>query len=327
MSPFVDNLLRSFLHSLHFVTPGNGPKRVSWAVRLVFVAAVAGACSPQPASRTVEDSLTSGRIRIVVTPDVERLMVREIEAFERLYPEARVEIGRGSAREAIAALFGARADVAVIARELEPEEREAAVRGGLDVEGYRFARDAVVMVVHPGLTVENVSLEDVRGIYQGRITRWSQLGGADVPVVPVVQRPGADVTTFLVEEALQGEAMTARAIEADGDSAIVAAVSRTPGAVGYVSLQWSARGARALRLARVVGLPYWKADAETVYRGEYPLTRYFNLYARTSGPQLAHGVITFVTGREGQQLVHESGAVPTTVPVRFVRRSPMKSTH
>ena len=72
---------------------------------------------------------------------------------------------------------------------------------------------------------------------------------------------------------------------------------------------------------------YLLPDPEAVYKGSYPLTRFFNLYVRSKGRRLANGFITFVTSRDGQALVHDSGLVPTSVPVRFVRRSPMLSTH
>jgi phosphate transport system substrate-binding protein len=326
MRQVVDKLRHDSLHSLRFVTPGGGLVGV-WAAGLALAAGFAGACSPQSASRPVEDSLTSGRIQIVAAGETFRLVSREIEAFEGLYPNAEVDVRAGTSRQAVADLFAARADVAVIGRELEPEERAAAVRGRLDVEGYRFARDAVVLVVHPGNAVENVTLEDVRGIYEGTLTRWSQLGGSDLPVVPVVQPPTSDATAFLIEEALNGEPMRARAVLAGDDSSVVAAVASSPGAIGYVSLGHSERGARALRVATVLGLPFWKPDAETVYRGDYPLTRYLNLYVRASGPRVANGFVTYVTSGPGQRLVHESGLVPTTIPVRFVRRSPMQSTH
>ena len=42
---------------------------------------------------------------------------------------------------------------------------------------------------------------------------------------------------------------------------------------------------------------------------------------------LAKGFVTFITSRDGQKIVHQAGRVPTTVPVRFVRRSPLLGTH
>jgi ABC-type phosphate transport system substrate-binding protein len=92
-------------------------------------------------------------------------------------------------------------------------------------------------------------------------------------------------------------------------------------------MAWADRGARALQLSALTGLRYWQPDAERVYTGDYPLTRYCNVYVRSGGPRLANGLVTFISSMAGQKLVHEAGLVPTAVPVRFTRRSPLLGTH
>ena len=107
----------------------------------------------------------------------------------------------------------------------------------------------------------------------------------------------------------------------------MAIVARQPGGLGYVSLGTRTQGVKVARIASVRGLPYWRPDLEAIYKGDYPLTRFFNAYVRATGPRLANGFITFVTSIDGQRIVKDQGLVPTSVPVRFVRRSPMLSAH
>jgi len=271
--------------------------------------------------------MTSGRIRIVCAPEALGLIAQEQSSFSALYPDATIELRAGSSRDAIAALFADECDLAVITRELEPEERRAAVQGGLEMEGYRFAQDAVVMVTQSGNPVENVAIDAVRGIYRGEVKRWSEVGGPNTEVVPVVQSHRSDMAAFFRQQVMGGEPVKAAVIEEQSDSTVLARVGSIPYSIGYVSMAGSSPRTKPLRLSSLTGLPYWKPDLEAVYRGEYPLTRYFNLYMRTSGPKLASGFITYVTSFEGQKLVREFGLVPAAVPVRFVRRSPMLSTH
>jgi phosphate transport system substrate-binding protein len=275
----------------------------------------------------VEDSHSSGRIAIVTARAAEPVMARLKAAFEGLYPMARIDIRSHSSSEAIRALYAAEADLAVTTRELLPEERRAAVQGRLELEGYRFARDGLVVVVHPDQEVENLALEEVRAVYRGEATNWREFGGADRPIVPVVQAPGADANDFFAEAVMRGEPMTAPAWQAAGDSAAAGYVSIHPGAVGYVTLPWAEKGVHAMRLASLRGLDYVAPDAERVYEGRYPLTRYYHLYIRPDGARLAAGFVTFATSLDGQREVVASGLVPTTVPVRFARRSPMRATH
>jgi phosphate transport system substrate-binding protein len=263
----------------------------------------------------------------VCAPEVQSIIAREVAAFDSLYPGAEIAVRSGSSREAVRALFAAECDLAAITRDLEPQERSAAVRGGLELEGYRFARDGVALVVHPSNGVENVALEDVRGIYLGVVKRWDVLGGSASVIEPVIQTPGSDLADFFEQRVMNGEVVRAPVVYETSDSGVVAFVSAHRGAIGFVSLGWADRGGRALRLASLRGLPYWRPDPEAVYRGDYPLTRDMNLYVRPRGPALANGLITFITSREGQMVVRDGGLVPTAVPVRFVRRSAMVGSH
>ncbi len=259
--------------------------------------------------------------------EVFTLIDREREAFEKLYPQARVTIRKGTSGEAIRALFEAKCDLATLTRELEPEERGAAARGGLEVEGYRFARDALVVTVHPSNPVENIAVDDLRRIYMGETTSWREVGGPDLGIEPVVQPLESDFMEFFMQQVMDQQPIRAPVVVADSDSEVVAEISRRPRSVGFVSVGWADRAPKALRLAGLVGLSYYKPDPEAIYRGEYPLTRFVSLYARQDGARLANGFVTFVTSRQGQEIVYQSGLVPTSVPVRFVRRSPLQGSH
>jgi phosphate transport system substrate-binding protein len=324
----IDNARVRSLHSIHFGVPGTGRNPLIRPCQLLVLAALGlVGCSPQPRSDAVEDSLTSGRITIVCPREARELMEREASAFRALYPQSTIEVRGGSSREALAALFAAQADLAVITRELEPGERSAASRGRLELEGYRFARDAVVAIVNESNPVENMTVQELSSIYAGQRRNWSELTGRPAPMMPVAQPSSSDVTDFFIQEVMAGAPIGARVVAEDSDSGVVATVARLPGAIGYVTLAWADRASKVLRIASTLGLPYWKPDLEAVANGQYPLTRFFNIYVRTTGKKLANGFITFVTSRDGQKLVQESGRVPTSVPVRFVRRSPMLSTH
>jgi phosphate transport system substrate-binding protein len=284
-------------------------------------------CSPQPKPRGTEESLTSGRISVVCAPEAQRLIARERAAFQALYPQASLDVRPGTSRDAVAALYGATCDLAVITRELTVEERSAAQKGGLELEGYRFARDAIVAVVNPRNKVENLGLDQLAAIYRGEATRWSEFGGSASTIVPVIQPFDSDLTHAFLSAVMSDSTIRARVLTAADDSAVVDVVSRTPDAIGYVTLPWADRGARAVRIASVAGLRYWAPDGEAIYHDQYPLIRFYNFYVRGGGKPLANGFITYVTSRDGQALVHDEGLVPTTVPVRFVRRSPMLGSH
>jgi phosphate transport system substrate-binding protein len=316
-----------FLHSYTFVTRSAGwplavPVSLLLACALLFLP---GCTSRSPGP--VEDSESSGRIRVISVPETADLVVHETEAFKKAYPKANFEIVAGTSREAVKQLLDGKADVAVLKRELESEERSVTVKGGMELEGYRFARDAICVIVHPSSTLENIAADDLRRIYLGEVTDWRELGARPGRIEPIVPAPESDLMGSFVQRVMGGALPSAPAYRAASDSATVARVVRMPGAIGFVSMASADRGARVLRVAALTGLPYWNPDAEKVYKGEYPLTRACNLYVRAGGAKLANGLVTWVTSIDGQRIVHEAGLVPTEVPVRFARRSPLLGSH
>jgi phosphate transport system substrate-binding protein len=296
-------------------------------LRWMLAAVCVGGCAPRSGPGRVEDSLTSGRILVVCSADARDLIARERDAFRALYPQADVELREGTSRQAVGALFAAQCDLAVLTRELLPEERAAATRGKLELEGYTVARDAVLAIVNPANPVENITVQELRAVYRGEVTRWSELGGPDRPIHVVIQPPASDITAFFVEAVMSGEPVAAASIYETADSTVAARVRSDRDAIGYVTLACPATGCRPLRVAALPGMRYWTPDLEAVHNGNYPLTRAVYNYVRAGGHPLANGFITYITSRDGQQIVHEAGLVPTSVPVRFVRRSPMQSSH
>jgi len=326
----IDSPLIRFLNWCHFGVPGKGGWWISRTPTLFLAWAFVlglGGCSSRAARPPVEDSLTSGRITIVCPVEADSLLARERDAFQALYPDAKIQLETGRPREAVGRLFAAACDAAVLSRDLSPEERGAASRGRLELEGYRFAKDAVAVVVHPDNPTQNLALEALKRIYQGEINDWGEVTGFHGRITPVVPPVESDMMDFFIEHVMDGEAIKAEVLVARSDSDVVREVAAHPGAIGFVSMSWAGRGAKALSMSAVNGLPYVFPDAETVYRGEYPLSRPYLFEVRAAGPRLAHGFITYVTSQDGQRIVHEAGLVPTAVPVRFVRRSPMQGAH
>ena len=138
----------------------------------------------------------------------------------------------------------------------------------------------------------------------------------------------SDLARAFAQRVMAGEAMRAPTLVEASDSAVAGQVVATPGAIGIVPLALAATpGLRSLRVAPLEGMAYVDPDMESVHDGSYPLTRFLNVFIRTRGPRLAGGFVTYVASQPGQQLVLASGRVPTAVPLRFVRRSPLLSTH
>lgn len=270
---------------------------------------------------------TGDTVVVVSEPTVAATVTAIADEFVRLYPGHRVRVETGGARDAMGALFAATAQVAVIGREISDEERAAALRGRIAIEATRWARDGLAIVVNPSNPIDRIAFDDLRGIYSGNVVSWATLGGAERHIVPVVQRTETGTTQFFVDRVLAGEPLRAPAVEADDDSSVAARVARDPAAIGFVSLPFATQGVKALAVSPVKGMPYVDLDAQTVYEGRYPLTRYENVVLRTPSSPGAEDLNTFLCSTDGQRKVMEAGYVPVAVPVHFTHRAPTLPSH
>src|SRR5205814_1532419 len=111
----IDKRRAAFINFDSFGVPGTGRLafRRAFSPLWLVVIWVCG-CSPKHTPGPVEDSLTSGRIRVVCAPEAQRLIEREKSAFEALYPAAEIRVKAGPSREAVRSLFAAECDLAVI---------------------------------------------------------------------------------------------------------------------------------------------------------------------------------------------------------------------
>lgn len=232
------------------------------------------------------------------------------EAFMEEHPEAIVSASSGGSGVGIAALIDGVCDVASSSRELKPEEWRRAVEKGIYPFHWLVAFDGLAVIVHPSNPLDRLTLDQVRDIFLGRITNWQELGGPDLPMVPV-SRDTASGTYESFKELALGKADPAapRLLFVASSGAMVETVRTTPGAIGYVGIGYLNPQVKALELS-TDGVNFVRPSEEAVHNFSYPLAR--PLYLITNGfPKgLILKFILFAISAEGQSIVERAGFIP-----------------
>ena len=135
-------------------------------------------------------------------------------------------------------LMAGRADVAMIAAPLEVEavilntiEPNSFDTAGLKV--FPVGTTKLQVFVHPGNPIAKLAEDQIRDILTGTFTNWSQAGGADVPIVVVIERPLNGTRAFLQTGFLKGAEFAPHARIAQALGQVVQIVSQVPTAIGY----------------------------------------------------------------------------------------------
>ena len=257
---------------------------------------VAASSEAAPAETTAD---LSGSISMVGSTSMEKLANALSEAFMEEYPDVTVTaefVGSGAGIEAVT---NGTADIGNSSRSLKDEEKAAGV-----VENV-VAIDGIAVCVDPANEVADLTKEQLTNIYNGTVTNWKEVGGADEPII-VIGREAGSGTRGAFEELVDLQDACKYANELDSTGAVIAKVASTPGAIGYASLDALDDSVKALSLEGV------EATAENIKAGNYFLSRPFVMATKgeiSEQNDLVQAWFDFVLGDEGQQVASEVGLI------------------
>lgn len=257
---------------------------------------VAASSEAAPAEATAD---LSGSISMVGSTSMEKLANALSEAFMEEYPEVTVTaefVGSGAGIEAVT---NGTADIGNSSRSLKDEEKAAGV-----VENV-VAIDGIAVCVDPANEVADLTKEQLTNIYNGTVTNWKEIGGADEPII-VIGREAGSGTRGAFEELVDLKDACKYANELDSTGAVIAKVASTPGAIGYASLDALDDSVKALSLEGV------EATAENIKAGNYFLSRPFVMATKgeiSEQNDLVQAWFDYVMGDEGQQIASEVGLI------------------
>lgn len=136
---------------------------------------------PPPATSTPEATELRGTIEIVGSTTVIPLVEKLREAFIQKYPGITVNVGAGGSVVGIEAVQDGRTDIGMSSRRLRREE----ILEGMQL--HPIALDVLAIIVHPSNPIEGMTKEQLQGIFKGEITNWKEVGGEDMPILPVLR--------------------------------------------------------------------------------------------------------------------------------------------
>ncbi|MBN1658153.1 MAG: phosphate ABC transporter substrate-binding protein [Anaerolineae bacterium] len=265
---------------------------------LCLIAVVAACGTPDPAPATPSPAPLTGRITFAGSTTVQPLADKLGAAFQGINPGVTLDIAAGGSVVGIEAVHNGTVDIGMASRNLKPEEAEG-------INQHQIAVDVIAVVVNGENPVENLTLEQLQGIFLGEITNWQEVGGADQAIVVVIRAKTSGTRGAFDEIVLEKQEPAAPNVETAmtaGDAA--AAVAGERAAIGYVGFGNIETGLKLVSIGGV--LP----SEETARDGSYRLIRPLLLLTGPLTQPLGHTFVDFATDAEGQALVKESGWVP-----------------
>ncbi len=225
------------------------------------------------------------------------------EVYMQKEPSADISVRGGGSGVGIASLIDGTCDIADSSRPIKDSELDKAVTNGKSIKAHVIAMDGIAVIVNPANQVNAMTKKQVKDIYTGKISNWSQVGGEDQQIVIVSRDTSSGTFEAFGELALDKQKVRPDAIMQASNQASASTVARTPGGIGYVGLGFLSSSVKALEIDGV--LP----SKETVLNNKYPIGRPLFMYTNGAPQGLAKELIDFIKSPEGQELVEEDGFV------------------
>ena len=188
------------------------------------------------------------------------------------------------------------ADLIICAHPSE-EQLKYAADNGVELEMVPIGTDAFVFIVNSGNPVSDITVEQIRGIYSGQITNWSELGGKNVPIAAMHRNEGSGSQTAL--ERIMG------------DVPVVSDYTVLNGSPIGFSFRYYVTGMLAEGGVKILSVDGVEPNIENVANGTYPLGGgFYAIYRKGETNENVYKAVDFMCSPEGQKIVEESGYIP-----------------
>ena len=240
----------------------------------------------------------SGNVAAGGSTSMKNVIAALTEGFSEVEPGVTVSYDPTGSGAGITGAADKTLDIGLSSRALKDDEKA-------DVEGTTIALDGIAIIVNNASKVEDLTVDQLKQMFTGEITNWSEVGGDDGEIVLVGREAGSG-TRDGFESIVDVKDSCKYAQELTATGAVISAVEANPLAIGYASL--SAVG-DTVKMVTVGGV---ECSEETVKDGSYEVQRPFVFVTNKSVAlsEQAQAFFDFATSADAADLIRTAGAVP-----------------
>jgi len=251
-----------------------------------------------------EEEALSGQLQVAGSTTVQPLAETLAEAFMEGNPDVIIEIQGGGSSVGVTSAGEGTVNIGAASREIKSSEMETFPNLNI----YTIAYDGIAIIINPELDIPTLSLEQVRGIFSGTITNFSEVGGPDAAIVVVSREEGSGTRAAFEELVMtykdaNGESVTdpitESAILQQSNGQVSTVVSTTPNTIAYLSFGYLSDAVKGVAIDNVA------PTVENVKNGSYGIFRPLNLLTNGPADGLAKAFIDYILSDAGQEFVAE----------------------
>ncbi|BDQ01835.1 phosphate ABC transporter substrate-binding protein [Ignavibacterium sp.] len=219
-------------------------------------------------------------------------------------PGISVYVKGGGTRLGISDLIKNRTDICASSRNLQPEESKLLVEyyGSLALV-YLIAKDGLSIYVNPNNIVNDLTVDQIKKIFTGKIKNWKEVGGKDTVIIPVLRNPNSGTYLYFKEHVLDDEEYTKNGLTLPTTKEIIKFISENDNAIGYGGVGYK-EGIVQIRVEGVFPVE------ENIRNDSYPITRYLHFFVSETPSGNVKKFIDWTLSPKGQSVIRKAGFIP-----------------
>lgn len=274
------------------------------------------ACN-QITDKNDKETILKGEVTVFVDETLTPIIEDQVDVFENEY-EAKVKLVSKSETETVNSLFKEKAAIAILSRNLTPEELSIFKQRKINPKITVFATDAIAFIANKNNKDTLIALKDVVNFIQGK----------SVPSIKglVFDNLNSSTVRFITNLAKIKSAPDKGVFSFKSNNEVIKYVSENDGMIGVIGVNWLTQPLPAMQkyVDNVMSLAvkgfredgYHKPSQNNIAEGKYPLARDLYIINCQGYSGLGMGFASFVAGDVGQRIVLKSGLLPVRIPTR-----------
>lgn len=243
---------------------------------------------------------SSERVNIVGSSSVQPASEKLAETYEKTHPDIKINVQGGGSSVGIKSAQEGLADIGTSSKELKDDEKQGLTE-------YNIGNDGIVIAVNNKNIVNDLSKDQLKDIFSGKITNWNQVGGTDGEI-HIITREAGSGTLDAFENLIMDEntKIKSNAIVQSSTESVKQSVKQDENAIGFVSFADMSDDAKSLSIDGV------NPSIETIADGSYELQRPFLFLVKGNPSGELKDFIEWVNGSEAQKILNNEKIIKST---------------
>jgi len=247
-------------------------------------------------------------------------MVNLAQAWAEKYMEENsgdfVAVTGGGSGTGLSSLLSGTCSIAMSSRNIKDKEITLAKQKGINPFEIKVALDGLAVVVNPANPVSKLTIDQLAGIFTGRISNWKEVGGKDERIVILSREVNSGTHVYFKEHVLRKNDPNDKAEFAPGalmlssSQAIADEAMGNSAVIGYYGMGYISDKQKAISVAKDDKSEYVYPTIDNVVSGKYPISRPLFFYTDGQPQDLIKKFVDYTLSKEGQQIVVQTDFVP-----------------